>query len=296
MQKSYYMLKSMTGFGKSNIQLPGKTVTIEIKSLNSKQLDLNIKLAPLFRDKEPEIRSIVSKRLERGKIELTGTIDYTDSDLPSVINHSLVSGYYCELKEIANSLGETSTDILSVILKLPEVLKPSRELFNDDEWNLVHTCLVKAIDELDKFRIHEGGLLLVDFKLHIDLIAKLLNSLDEFEEVRNLNFREKLRASVSEFTANNTLDSNRFEQEIIYYLEKLDITEEKVRLQKHLDYFMETLKESEANGRKLSFVTQEIGREINTIGSKANDAGIQRIVVQMKDELEKIKEQLANIL
>ncbi|HLO91432.1 MAG TPA: YicC/YloC family endoribonuclease [Lentimicrobium sp.] len=290
------MLKSMTGFGKSTVTLQGKTVTIEIKSLNSKQLDLNVKLAPLFREKEADIRSMISKRLERGKIELTGQIDYTDNELPSVINRALVTGYYNELKEIALSLGEPSTDILSVIMKLPEVMKPSRDVFTDEEWSSVNSCLDKAIDELDKFRIHEGELLLVDFKLHVAIIAKLLTGLDEFEDIRNSNFREKLRASVSEFTANNSLDSNRFEQEIIYYLEKLDITEEKVRLQKHLDYFTETLKESEANGRKLSFVTQEIGREINTIGSKANDANIQRIVVQMKDELEKIKEQLANIL
>lgn len=290
------MLKSMTGFGKNSLIFSGKIITIEIKSLNSKQLDLNIKLPPLFREKEPEIRSLISKRLERGKIELTGSIDYTEADLPSAINHALVEGYYRELKSIAVSLGESSADVLSVIMKLPEVLKPNREVFTDEEWNAVSKSLEKAIDELDRFRLHEGDLLMNDFIARIDAIARLLLNLDEFEGERNTNFREKLRASVSEFTANNSLDSNRFEQEIIYYLEKLDITEEKVRLQKHLDYFLETMKEAEANGRKLSFVTQEIGREINTIGSKANDANIQRIVVQMKDELEKIKEQLANIL
>lgn len=290
------MLKSMTGFGKNSISFSGKTITIEIKSLNSKQLDLNIKLPPLFREKEPEIRSLIAKRLERGKIELTGAIDYTDTDLPSAINHALVEGYYRELKSIAVSLGETSADVLSVIMKLPEVLKPNREVFTEEEWRTVNSCLEKSIDELDRFRLHEGELLMNDFISRIDAISKLLLNLDAFEGERNTNFREKLRASVSEFTANNSLDSNRFEQEIIYYLEKLDITEEKVRLQKHLEYFLETMKEAEANGRKLSFVTQEIGREINTIGSKANDANIQRVVVQMKDELEKIKEQLANIL
>lgn len=290
------MLKSMTGFGKNTVNIEGKAVTIEIKSLNSKQLDLNIKLPPLFREKEPDIRSLVAKKLERGKIELTGSIDYTDADLPSAINHALVTGYYKELKEIATSLGETSTDILSVILKLPEVLKPTREVFNEEEWSAVNTCLEKAIDDLTQFRVFEGKLLEEDFKQRIDAIARLLTGMDEFEENRNANFREKLRLAVSEFNATNTLDSNRFEQEIIYYLEKLDITEEKVRLQKHLDYFLESMNESESNGRKLSFVSQEIGREINTIGSKANDANIQRVVVQMKDELEKIKEQLANIL
>lgn len=286
----------MTGFGKSVVNLQGKTVTIEIKSLNSKQLDLNIKLPLIFREKEADIRNILSKRLERGKIELTGTLDYTDNELPTVINHSLVKGYYKDLQEIASILGEKNVDYLSIIMKIPEVLKPSRELLTEEEWIQVQHCLDQAVTALDNFRVHEGNLLMNDFTSRIKEIGSLLNNLDEFEETRNLNFREKLRASVSEFTANNTLDSNRFEQEIIYYLEKLDITEEKVRLLKHLNYFNESVKEPESNGRKLNFVTQEIGREINTIGSKANDASIQRVVVQMKDELEKIKEQLANIL
>jgi uncharacterized protein (TIGR00255 family) len=290
------MLKSMTGFGKSVVNLQGKTVTIEIKSLNSKQLDLNIKLPLIFREKEADIRNILSKKLERGKIELTGTLDYTDNELPTVINHSLVKGYYKDLQEIASILGEKNVDYLSIIMKIPEVLKPSRELLTEEEWIHVQHCLDQAVTALDNFRVHEGNLLMNDFTSRIKEIGSLLNNLDEFEETRNLNFREKLRASVSEFTANNTLDSNRFEQEIIYYLEKLDITEEKVRLLKHLNYFNESVKEPESNGRKLNFVTQEIGREINTIGSKANDASIQRVVVQMKDELEKIKEQLANIL
>lgn len=286
----------MTGFGKSVVNLQGKTVTIEIKSLNSKQLDLNIKLPLIFREKEADIRNILSKKLERGKIELTGTLDYTDNELPTVINHSLVKGYYKDLQEIASILGEKNVDYLSIIMKIPEVLKPSRELLTEEEWIQVQHCLDQAVTALDNFRVHEGNLLMNDFTSRIKEIGSLLNNLDEFEETRNLNFREKLRASVSEFTANNTLDSNRFEQEIIYYLEKLDITEEKVRLLKHLNYFNESVKEPESNGRKLNFVTQEIGREINTIGSKANDASIQRVVVQMKDELEKIKEQLANIL
>lgn len=290
------MIKSMTGFGKSTVNLGGKSVTIEIKSLNSKQLDLNIKLPPAFREKEPEIRSILSHKLERGKIELSGNIDYTDGELPSAINKSLVTAYYKELKEIADTLEETNSDILAIVMKLPEVLRPARDVLSEDEWNLISDCLERAVTGLDDFRIHEGNLLMTDFSSRINSIAELMGSLDEFELSRSIQFKEKLRASVSEFANNNTLDSNRFEQEIIYYLEKLDITEEKVRLQKHLNYFIDTINESEANGRKLNFVTQEIGREINTIGSKANDANIQRVVVQMKDELEKIKEQLANIL
>jgi len=290
------MIKSMTGFGKSVANLEGKSVTIEVKSLNSKQLDLNIKLPPAFREKEPEIRSIISHKLERGKIELSGNIDYTDGELPSAINRSLVTGYYKELKVIAETLEDQNSDILSIVMKLPEVLRPTRDVLSENEWLLISDCLQRAVSSLDEFRMHEGQLLMNDFISRIETIAELLGNLEEFEVSRNIQFREKLRASVNEFATNNTLDSNRFEQEIIYYLEKLDITEEKVRLQKHLHYFTETLKETEANGRKLAFVTQEIGREINTIGSKANDANIQRIVVQMKDELEKIKEQLANIL
>ncbi len=290
------MLKSMTGFGKSTVALAGKTITLEIKSLNSKQLDLNLKLPAIFREKEPDIRNIISRRLERGKIEMTGTIDYTDNELPAIINHNLVKGYYLDLKAISAELGENNADLLSIIMKIPEVLKPSKEVMTDDEWLSVSNCLDDAIAQLDIFRQHEGELLMNDFISRIITIRTLLGEIGQFEAERNANFRDKLRLSVSEFTANNSLDANRFEQEIIYYLEKLDITEEKVRLQKHLDYFMSTLGEKEANGRKLAFVTQEIGREINTIGSKANDANIQRIVVQMKDELEKIKEQLANIL
>ncbi len=290
------MIKSMTGFGKSIVNLEGKSVTIEIKSLNSKQLDLNIKLPPAFREKEPVIRSIISQRLERGKIELTGNIDYTDGELPSSINKSLVTGYYSELKSIADTLGDKNSDILSIVMKIPEVLRPTRDLLTEEEWSLISGCLERAVSALDDFRTHEGSLLMTDFGVRINSIAGLLETLDEFEILRSIQFKEKLRTSVIEFANNNTLDSNRFEQEIIYYLEKLDITEEKVRLQKHLNYFIDTMHESEANGRKLTFVTQEIGREINTIGSKANDANIQRAVVQMKDELEKIKEQLANIL
>lgn len=289
------MLKSMTGFGKCTVTLTGKVVIMEIKSLNSKQLDLNIKLPPAFREKESDIRSIISRKLERGKVELTGSIDYTD-DFPPVINKPMAIGYYNEIKELAMSLNAGDVDILSIVMKMPEVFKSSRELLNEQEWVIIKECLEKAVNELDIFRSQEGSLLENDFRTRVQMIASLLQEIIQFEETRNTRFREKLRDSVAEFYANNTLDSNRFEQEIIYYLEKLDITEEKVRLQKHLDYFMDTLKETEANGRKLSFVTQEMGREINTIGSKANDANIQRIVVQMKDELEKIKEQLANIL
>jgi uncharacterized protein (TIGR00255 family) len=290
------MLKSMTGFGKCTATMEGKTISMEIRSLNSKQLDLNLKLPALFREKESEIRGIISRKLERGKIELTAAIDYTGNELPTSVNKPLVITYYNEIKDIAGSLGVPDNDILGMVMKMPEVFKSTRDLVTDQEWEVIQECMDNAISELNTFRLHEGKLLEQDFITRINNISNLLDNIAGFEQERDQQFREKLRAATSEFTANNTLDSNRFEQEIIYYLEKLDITEEKVRLLKHLEYFIETLKESEANGRKLAFVTQEIGREINTVGSKANNANIQRIVVQMKDELEKIKEQLANIL
>lgn len=290
------MLKSMTGFGKCVANLEGKTLSLEIKSLNSKQLDLNMKLPVHFREKEAEIRGIISRRLERGKVELSGNMDYTGTDLPQAINKPLVTAYYREMEDVARELNVPETDLFSIVMKMPEVFKSSKDLITEDEWVVIQECLELAINNLNDFRLQEGKLLENDFRLRIQNIATLLDQIGVFEVSRNTQFREKLRTSVVEFAANNTLDSNRFEQEIIYYLEKLDITEEKVRLVKHLDYFIHTLEEKEANGRKLSFITQELGREINTIGSKANDANIQKIVVQMKDELEKIKEQLANIL
>ncbi|HPJ63124.1 YicC/YloC family endoribonuclease [Lentimicrobium sp.] len=290
------MLRSMTGYGKAVAKLNGKSVTLEIRSLNSKQLDLNLRLHPALRDNEPDIRSVVTRMLERGKVELTGNIDFTGTDLPAAINRPVAISYYNELSSLARELGASEENLLSVVMKMPEVTRLSKEEINGEDWGSIFTALNEALQQLDEFRKHEGELLEKDFILRIETIQSLLAGVEPFELNRNKQLREKLRNSFADFIENNNFDTNRFEQEIIYYLEKLDITEEKVRLAKHCKYFLETLDEDTANGRKLSFVSQEIGREINTMGSKANDADIQKLVVRMKDELEKIKEQLANIL
>jgi len=286
----------MTGYGKAVAKLNGKSVTLEIRSLNSKQLDLNLRLHPALRDNEPDIRSVVTRMLERGKVELTGNIDFTGTDLPAAINRPVAISYYNELSSLARELGASEENLLSVVMKMPEVTRLSKEEINGEDWGSIFTALNEALQQLDEFRKHEGELLEKDFILRIETIQSLLAGVEPFELNRNKQLREKLRNSFADFIENNNFDANRFEQEIIYYLEKLDITEEKVRLAKHCKYFLETLDEDAANGRKLSFVSQEIGREINTMGSKANDADIQKLVVRMKDELEKIKEQLANIL
>ncbi|KAF5065035.1 hypothetical protein DSECCO2_278220 [anaerobic digester metagenome] len=286
----------MTGYGKAVAKLNGKSVTLEIRSLNSKQLDMNLRLHPALRDNEPEIRAVVNRMLERGKVELTGNIDFTGTDLPAVINRPVAVSYYQELSSLARELGASEENLLSVVMKMPEVTRLSKEEITGEDWNLIFSALNEALKQLDEFRKHEGELLERDFILRIETIQSLLAEVEPFEQNRNLQLREKLRNSFADFIDNNNFDTNRFEQEIIYYLEKLDITEEKVRLAKHCRYFLDTLNEDASNGRKLSFVSQEIGREINTMGSKANDADIQKLVVRMKDELEKIKEQLANIL
>lgn len=290
------MVRSMTGYGKATATLPGKTITIEIKSLNSKQLDMNLRLPALLRERESEFRSLLAKAVERGKVEVNIGIDYTGTELPASINRPLAIAYYNELKLLAKETGETNSDLLSIVMKLPDVTRQAREEASENERIEIFNAFNRALGQFEGFRKHEGKLLETDFLQRIDIIRDLLVKVEPYEVERNRLQREKLRTGVAEFIESNSLDANRFEQEIIYYLEKLDITEEKVRLLKHCNYFTETLKEKEANGRKLGFVTQEIGREINTLGSKANDASIQKVVVQMKDELEKVKEQLANIL
>lgn len=286
----------MTGFGKSVAKLENKLVTIEIRSLNNKQLDLTLRLPPLLRDNEPGIRAAIGRVAERGKVELTISIDFTGSELPASINRAVAIAFYNELKSLAAELGTGDQDLLPVVMKMPEVTRLSKDEISESEWNLIFAALEEALEQLDEFRKHEGNLLEQDFILRINTIQSLLKEVEPFEQQRNTELREKLRSSFADFIENNTFDANRFEQEIIYYLEKLDITEEKVRLAKHCSYFLDTLNENVSNGRKLSFVSQEIGREINTLGSKANNADIQKLVVKMKDELEKIKEQLANIL
>lgn len=295
--KFQHMIKSMTGYGKCQVEINSKTVIIEIRSLNSKQLDLNLRSPQVFREKEMEIRSLLGQALERGKIDASITIE-TAADNPLIsINKPLAIQYYQQLRDLQESIPEARMDdILAILVKLPEVFKIEKEEFTEDEWEQISLGIRQAIDEVDKFRLIEGEILEKDFIFRINRIISLLECIEPFEGERVAAFKTRLKAHLEEITADLGYDNNRLEQELVYYFEKLDITEEKIRLKKHIDYFLTTLKDKDSPGKKLGFISQEIGREINTLGSKANDAEIQKIVVQMKDELEKVKEQLANIL
>ena len=295
------MIKSMTGFGKSILEMDAKKLTVEIKSLNSKQLDINTRIAGPFREKELEIRAELSRAIERGKVDFSIYVDNNGDMAGMAINKPLVRKYYSDLRELANELNEPENlALLPVIARMPDVIKAEREELDETEWQQVNIAIHEALAQFDAFRLQEGALLEKDMVKRVALILKLLQEVEPFEKRRIMMLRERMMRNQAEYREANTntekFDENRFEQELFYFLEKLDITEEKVRLRKHCDYFGETLADPASNGRKLGFIMQEIGREINTLGSKANDADIQKIVVQMKDELEKIKEQLANIL
>ncbi len=291
------MIKSMTGYGKSVLELPNKKLTIEIKTLNSKQTDINTRIPSLYKEKELEIRSLISSQLERGKIDLNLYMENTGEATNYTINRPLARAYYEELKQVASEINQQHyNSYLPVVIKMPEVLRPEIEKLNEEEWKKLERCIIDALIMVDEYRTGEGKNLYGEFIKRIELIKNLLEDIRPFEKSRIENLREKLFRNVNETIDDNQIDKNRFEQELIYYIEKIDITEEKVRLKSHCDYFLETLDEPVSMGKKLTFISQEIGREINTLGSKANDAEIQRIVVQMKDELEKIKEQLYNIL
>ncbi len=291
------MIQSMTGFGKATCELPDKVVVIELKTLNSKQLDLNLKLPSVYREKEVEIRNEIAGRLKRGKVDASFNVEYKEGKQQIRINTAIIANYYRQLKALSGELGIDSTDsLLPAILRLPEALETDREDTGDADWEKLQCTLVAAIDDLEHYRIHEGKSLAFDILNRVNLIETLLTQLEPFEKERTDMLRSKLGNSLLEFVRQENLDKDRFEQELIYYLEKMDITEEKTRLKHHCHYFAEVMKEPDQVGRKLAFVAQEIGREINTIGSKANHSGMQRIVVLMKDELEKIKEQLMNIL
>ena len=279
----------MTGYGKSIIQLPTKKISIEIKSLNSKNLDLNTRFPAIYREKEVFIRRKLAKQLIRGKIDLSFYIETTSEESTTKINKEIVANYIGQLKDI-----DPNADLLSIAMRLPDVLKTEREELDVAEWEEIEKNIDIAIDLLDEFRKDEGEVLKKDFVLRIDSIRENLNEVILLDEDRLEAVREKLLKAINELEI--TVDENRFEQEMIYYLEKLDITEEKVRLNNHLDYFLKELDANVSNGKKLAFISQEIGREVNTIGSKANFAPMQKLVVQMKDDLEKIKEQLLNVL
>lgn len=287
----------MTGYGKAIAETQQKKITIEIKSLNSKQLDINTKLPWLYKEKEPEIRNLISQRLDRGKIDFSVFCDMLDDEAVTVINKSAVRNYYNQFKEIAAELKiDLDDQIFTAIMKLPDSLKTEKPEMPEAEWENVRNQIIESITMLDMYRIEEGNSIMVDLNKCIGKILSLLEKVQTFEAGRISKIREKLMTLLVENLGSEKVDNNRFEQEIIFYLEKYDINEEKVRLKTHCDYFIETLNTPSPNGKILNFIAQEIGREINTLGSKANDASIQKLVVMMKDELEKIKEQTLNVL
>ena len=285
----------MTGFGKAVYESKGKKITVEIKSLNSKQIDISTRLTNSYKSKEMEIRSLLSERLERGKIDICVSYENTGEASTYNVNKELAKKYFKDLKALSDDLKLKETELLPLIMRMPDILTSAGEELSDAEWKKLKDAIHKALKLVDDFRIHEGRILENDFLKRINLIDKFLKEIKSLDKDRINNIKLRIKKGLVEFISESRIDENRFEQELIYYLEKLDITEENIRLKKHCDYFIETLKENSA-GKKLGFITQEIGREINTIGSKANDAGMQKIVVQMKDELEKVKEQLMNIL
>ena len=287
----------MTGYGKAIAETPQKKITIEIKSLNSKQLDLNTKMPWLYKEKETEIRNLISQRLDRGKIDFSIYCDMLDNDVVTVINKTAVRNYYNQFKEIASDLKiELDDHIFSAIMKLPDTLKTEKTEMPEGEWEMVKDKITESITMIDLYRIEDGNSIMTDLKKCIGKILTLLETIGTFEAGRITKVREKLAALLEEHVGSENIDKNRFEQELIFYLEKYDINEEKVRLKTHCEYFIETMNTPAPNGKILNFIAQEIGREINTIGSKANDASIQKMVVMMKDELEKIKEQTLNVL
>lgn len=291
------MIHSMTGYGKAICQLPNKKINIEIKSLNSKQLDLNMRMPSLYREKEIELRNEVALRLVRGKVDLSFYVESATSDKVTQINRQVIEGYYHQLMPIAEGLNLTAgTDLLRIIMSLPETVKTEQAELDEQEWAAIRVAVNQALDQLQEFRQQEGDSLNREISMRIDNIYRYSQQVEPLEKERIEKIRTRLHENLAELAGKYSLDENRFEQELIFYLEKLDITEEKVRLANHISYFLETMAEAEPSGKKLGFIIQEIGREINTMGSKANDAGLQRIVIQMKDELEKIKEQILNVL
>ncbi|MBN8693087.1 MAG: YicC family protein [Bacteroidetes bacterium] len=289
------MIKSMTGFGKATKEFTDKTVNVEIRSLNSKGMDLSLRLSSIYREFELELRNDISKKLERGKIDLSIFVESKNQETPVDINTDLAKAYHKKLKDLANDLNENSDSLLSQIIKLPDVLKSERKEANENEWKEIKTVIEVAIEGLNKFRDDEGKSIEKDFTERLNIIMDCLEKIKELDKLRIENIKKRIKGNITEVIGTEKIDINRFEQELIYYVEKLDINEEKVRLKTHCDYFLKTMKDP-SSGRKLNFITQEIGREINTIGSKANDAEIQKLVVLMKDELEKIKEQSNNVL
>jgi uncharacterized protein (TIGR00255 family) len=285
----------MTGFGKAEGTVGNKKFTVEVRSLNSKQLDLNMRIPSAYREKELELRSWLSENIQRGKADLLVYYESLEAEKRMSFNKPLMAAYYQDLKEVADQTGMSGGDFLNALIRIPDVLKPESSDFDEDEWNGLMSIIRDAYNRFDSYRKIEGEKLRDDFRMRIKLILEHRDELNEPIKLRNQKVKDKLRSSLEELIPPDKIDPNRFEQELIYYLERLDISEEYQRLETNCAHFMDELK-GESQGKKLGFISQEIGREINTIGSKANDAEMQRLVVKMKDELEKIKEQINNVL
>ena len=288
------MIQSMTGYGKSVLHLSDKKVTIEIKSLNSKNLDLNVRIPSYYRVKELAVRKGLASSLVRGKVDFSIYIEMTADETSTTVNKGVVTEYMQQLRNVVQTGSSNDVELLKMAVKMPDALKTEREELNEDEWAEINVKIKEAIKEIIQYRIDEADSLEDDFKLRIKNIQSFLEEVKSFDEARIAFVKERLKKAIDELKV--TTDENRFEQELIYYLEKLDINEEKVRLANHLSYFLQELDTQDSNGKKLGFIVQEIGREVNTIGSKANFAPMQKAVIQMKNELEKIKEQILNVL
>jgi len=285
------MIQSMTGYGKSVIQLPTKKISIEIKSLNSKNLDLNTRMPSMYREKELSIRKLIASKLVRGKVDFSLYMEITGEETSTQINKTVVNQYMKQLKDVVDG---DATELLKMAIRLPDAVTTERDEIDENEWKQIAEVIDNSLEKIQKYRLDEGKSLEDDFVNRVKNISELLDQVIAIDPERIDGVRERLNKGISEIK--EKVDENRFEQELVYYIEKFDITEEKVRLTNHLDYFQKALKSEDSNGKKLGFISQEMGREINTIGSKSNYAPMQKLVVQMKDELEKIKEQLLNVL
>lgn len=291
------MIRSMTGYGKAMLETPQRKITVEIKSINGKQADINTRLPWICKEKELDIRNMIIRKLERGKIDLSVNFDTMESESAPVINRNMVRSYFSQLKDISSELGITDdAGLLAIVMRLPETLRTEKPELSDEEWNRIAGLTDEALTMADLYRLEEGKAMEKDLSKSVAAILGYLENLGSVEGDRISRMREKLMTTLKEAVGSENIDKNRFEQELIFYLEKLDINEEKVRLRKHCDYFTETMNSEGNHGKMLNFISQEMGREINTIGSKANDAAMQKLVVMMKDELEKIKELTLNIL
>ncbi|PQB08746.1 hypothetical protein BST83_15990 [Polaribacter filamentus] len=284
----------MTGYGKSVLQLPTKKVTIEIKSLNSKNLDLNVRIPSYYKEKELDVRKKLANALVRGKIDFSIFVEMTADETSTKVNHSVVKQYMQQLRNVVQTGASDDVELLKMAIRMPDALNTEREELDENEWNLINKNIDVAIKEIVQYRIDEAASLEIDFRERITNIKKYLEEVYSFDADRIENVKARLQKAIDDLKVET--DQNRFEQELIYYLEKLDINEEKVRLANHLEYFLQTLETEDSNGKKLGFIVQEMGREINTTGSKANFAPMQKAVIQMKNELEQIKEQILNVL